>query len=41
LVETIGEIIVTEERLKQLEEEYKREDLEIREQWKELEKRRK
>jgi hypothetical protein len=30
---------MTEEQLKQLEEEYNREDLEIREQWKELENR--
>lgn len=28
---------MTEEQLKQLEEEYNREDLEIREQWKKLE----
>jgi hypothetical protein len=32
---------VTEEQLKQLEEEYNREDLEIKKQWKELENRRK
>jgi hypothetical protein len=32
---------MTEEKLKQLEEEYNREDLEIRELWKELDKGRK